>query len=84
MLEDWFKKGPISRQVTLTPDPEFRAIYLVLLAKLEDDGREATGMGKSASGNVVLKKPETKEEKEAWQREQDKRIEDWKKERGIK
>lgn len=85
MLEDWFRKGPISKhQFCLTPDPEFRAIYLILLAKLEDEGKEKSGLGKSSSGNVQLKEPETKEEKEAWQKEQDKRIEQWKKEQGIR
>jgi hypothetical protein len=82
-LEDWFKKGPISNQLTLTSDPEFRAIYLVLLAKLEDDGREATGLGKSTSGDVQQKGPETKEEKEVYQKEQNRRIEEWKREQGI-
>jgi len=84
MLEDWFKKGPISNQFKLTPDPEFRAIYLILLAKLEDAGRQNTGLGKSSSGNVQSKEPETEEEKEARQRDQDRRIDEWQKEQAIR
>lgn len=82
MLEDWFKKGPISRQPvgTLTPDPEFRAIYLILLGMLEAEGRHGTGLGES---NVQTKEPETKEEKEEWEREIRRRTGAWRKEQGI-
>lgn len=40
MLEDWFKKGPQSKYFSVTPNPEFRAIYLILLSLLEDHGKE--------------------------------------------
>jgi len=88
MLEDWFKKGAVSRQPvgTLTPEPEFRALYLVLLGRLEDEGRQATGLGGSegGGGNVQMKEAETKEEKERAEKELGQRIEEWKWERGIR
>lgn len=89
MLEDWFQKGAISRQPvgTLTPEPEFRALYLVLLGRLEDEGRQATGLGKSGGGggggNVQVKEAETKEEEEA-ERGLRRRTEGWRREMGIR
>ena len=84
MLEDWFKKGPISKQpiITLTPDPEFRALYLVLLAKLEDGGKEKSGLG--VKEVPERKEPKTAKEKQDWEDELGGRIDTWKNEHGIR
>lgn len=58
MLEDWLKKGPQSKMFSVTPDPEFRAIYLVLLSILEGHGKQNVRPGES--GEFIKTKTLTK------------------------
>lgn len=73
MLEDWFNKGPPSKTIALTPDPEFRAIYLMLLSILEETGREKSGLGVLPQEQKFLTYEEEKEEEKKLQE----RIEKW-------
>lgn len=72
MLEDWLKKGPQSKFFSVTPDPEFRAIYLVLLSILEDNGKQNIRAGEG--DEVTKNKPVTEEEKAEQQRKFDERV----------
>ncbi|KAK5071691.1 hypothetical protein LTR64_004530 [Lithohypha guttulata] len=68
MLEDWFKKGPPSRTrpVAFSPDPEFRALYLVILSKLEEQSKEKSTLD---IATVPVEGPRTRAEEEAADRD---------------
>lgn len=53
MLENWFKKGPQSKHFSVTPDPEFRAIYLILLSLLEDRGKQNVDHKEDREHNTI-------------------------------
>lgn len=72
MLEDWFKKGPQSKIFSVTPNPEFRAIYLVVLSILEDHGRQNVRPGES--GEFIKTKTLTEEQQMEQQRRFDERV----------
>lgn len=72
MLEDWFKKGPQSKIFSVTPDPEFRAIYLVLLSILEDHGKQTVRPGES--GDFINTSTLTEEQQKEQQRRFDERV----------
>ena len=78
MLEDWFKKGAPSRSFSLTPNPEFRAIYLMLLASLERKGQDKSGLYIGKVFEASRKEAVTEEEKRLKER-----IDAWKVEQGI-
>lgn len=79
MLENWFQKGPQSKLFSVTPDPEFRAVYLVLLAMLEENGKDSSGQGESSESASIHKSRSEKrtltaEEQEEGQRRLDESI----------
>lgn len=51
MLEDWFnKKDQVTTKLpSFTPDPERRALYLILLKKLEQQGKDRRDSSTSAT-----------------------------------